>query len=58
MRKNSHGKILRMELKEQHLSIVPMSRLILINLNTWIESISRIRIVIKLLLRPIIQHLK
>ena len=25
MRKNSHGKILRGELKEQHLSIVPIS---------------------------------
>ena len=58
MRKNPHGKILRNEQKQQHLSTVLKSYPILRNLNTWIESISRIRIVITLLLRPIIQHLK
>ena len=52
MRKNPHAP------KYKHLSTVFKSYPILVNLNTWIESISRIRIVINLLLQPIIQHLK
>ena len=44
MRKNPHA------LKYKHLSTVFKSYPILVNLNTWIESIERIRIVINLLL--------